>query len=115
MTDVAERVALQHPNEIKGLERQPDETHTIDSHSLLDGLANLSERNPHPVVLAVLSSSGRTVSYACEWCGGRHRHRATSGIISGSVTSKQQHCRVWRRLHPDVMPDSVRLVLERAQ
>ncbi len=75
---------------------------------------HLSCDSPRPIVIASLSGSGRTISYQCEWCGGRHRHHADRGI-NGSVTSKQQHCRVWRRLHPDMMPDSVRLVLEHAQ
>jgi hypothetical protein len=105
--ELAERVGLQAPSEISNLPWQPLDTRTIDFTKLFSRVANPIR----PVVAATLSPSGRTVSYACEWCGGRHRHHADSHLFTKGVTSKQQHCQVWRRLHPNVWPDSVRLVL----
>lgn len=80
---------------------------------LLSAVANRAESQTpdRPVMEARLSRSGMTVSYPCPWCGHRHRHHADASVLSGAVSSRMQHCRDWRRLHPREVVDSVLLRL----
>ncbi len=72
-------------------------------------LANPAESQTpsRPIMDARLSRTGHTVSYACPWCGLRHRHRADARVKAGEVTSRAQHCTTWRRLNPSAVLDSV--------
>lgn len=84
---------------------------TVTHPSPLDKPARFAGlMRPYPVLPAIVSGSGRTVSYDCPFCGARHRHRMSRTRFRDGRTSKQTHCAVWRRLF-GLPVDSVRLFL----